>query len=59
MFYVIYHPSTKQYLDADGALVSFAKAARMDRDDAIMTLGELFVPALFRVVGPCTEGEEL
>ena len=55
-FYVIYHPRTDQYADVDGGLGSFAEAARMDRDDAIMTLGELD-GSLFRIVGPCIEGE--
>ena len=53
MFYVLYSPSHKQYLDEDRELCIYEQAEKFDRMDSYVTLENDI-----RWVGPCIEGEE-
>lgn len=52
MFYVLYSPSRKQYLNEDGEFCKFEEAEKFEFPH--------FTPAFSDVkwVGPCKEGEE-
>lgn len=56
MFYVVYNPTTKQYMNDEGALGSYEDAAQFSNFlDAACSRWPSETG--LRVVGPCIEGE--
>jgi hypothetical protein len=55
MFYVIYDPHTKQYMNDEGSLGGYGGATKFERfTDAECAVS---VAPCLRVVGPCIKGE--
>lgn len=58
LYYVIYSPAADLYVNDEGGLGSYAKAAQFgNHADAEWRLNELDECFGFRIVGPCIEGE--